>query len=466
MGVSQEWQQFPKTYREAEAKLVASWIAAGESGSVIGFTGVGRTTFLEFLCFRPDVLEHYLAPYPHSVHLIPVDLHNLPDDQLSTFYRILLRSFYEQNARFKSLIQQTIRELYRKAEISQDPFLSQSALRELLTLFQDQEVKVVLVMNRFDRFCQTATPQMIATLRGLRDSFRETLSYIMGIVRDVVYLAESDNIKPLRGILDTYVCRVGPLAEADARYMIQRQTRFLDNPIPEPDTQRLLELSGGYPSLLRVLCHWWMTESEKVSVANWAEVVSNKSNCQHRLRDIWQGLTEEEQFVLAEFGLGQASPGAKRSRTKLEQTAQAVLEGLAARGMCYEERGQWWIVGELVMQYVKQAAAKSRGRIWQNAETKEIFQGRTLVTGLQPLQHALLEFLLTRPRQRLTHNDLIEAIWPDEMNKEGVSTEALYQVIRGIRKAIETDTSKPRYLINWRGAFEGGYQFFPEGRPD
>lgn len=62
-------------------------------------------------------------------------------------------------------------------------------------------------------------------------------------------------------------------------------------------------------------------------------------------------------------------------------------------------------------------------------------------------------------------DDLIEAIWPEEVHKEGVSTEALYQVIRGIRKAIEADTSKPRYLINWRGAFEGGYQFYPEGRP-
>lgn len=78
-----------------------------------------------------------------QVILIPVDLNNLPDDQLSTFYRILLRSFYEQQERFKPSLQQTIYELYRKVEATQDPFLSQSALRELLTLFREQEMRIV-----------------------------------------------------------------------------------------------------------------------------------------------------------------------------------------------------------------------------------------------------------------------------------------------------------------------------------
>ncbi|NIP23203.1 MAG: hypothetical protein GWN55_13110, partial [Phycisphaerae bacterium] len=57
------------------------------------------------------------------------------------------------------------------------------------------------------------------------------------------------------------------------------------------------------------------------------------------------------------------------------------------------------------------------------------------------------------------------ASWPDESTL-GVSTEAVQQVISGIRKKIEPDTSKPQYIISWRGQPEGGYQFFPEGRPN
>lgn len=99
---------------------------------------------------------------------------------------------------------------------------------------------------------------MTATLRGLRDSFGSTLSYIMGMEREIVYLSEVESIKPLQGILDTHVCWVRPLTEADARHMIQRQTQYLNEPMPETAMSQLWQLSGGYPSLLRVLCDWWM----------------------------------------------------------------------------------------------------------------------------------------------------------------------------------------------------------------
>jgi hypothetical protein len=465
MGINQQWFQFPASYRETEVRTVAHWIGDGESGSVIGITGVGRTTFLEFLSYRLDALQPYLPPRLQQVILIPVDLNNLPDDQLSTFYRILLRSFYEQQERFKPSLQQTIYELYRKVEATQDPFLSQSALRELLTLFREQEMRIVLVMNRFDSFCETATPQMTATLRGLRDSFKGTLSYIMGMEREIVYLSEVESIKPLQGILDTHVCWVGPLTEADARHMIQRQTQYLNEPIPETAMSQLWQLSGGYPSLLRVLCDWWMNESQNVPVSLWGKTVLAKRNCQHRLRDIWQRLTDEEQFVLAELLIGSGKQGGKRGKQRMELAQLAVLAGLTRKGVCQEEEGEWQVVGELVCLYVEQVAGESRGRVHLEAQTGEIYQGRTRLDGLQPLHHALLKFFVTRPHERHTHDDLIEAIWPEEVHKEGVSTEALYQVIRGIRKAIEADTSKPRYLINWRGAFEGGYQFYPEGRP-
>jgi len=462
MDINKEWFLFPASYREAEAKIVARWIAAGESGSVFGLTGVGRTTFLEFLAYRLDVLQQYMASHARQVILIPVDLNNLPDEHLATFYRTLLRSFYEQPDRFKPATQQTIQELYRKVEAAADPFLSQSALRELLTLFHDQEIRIVLVMNRFDSFCELATPQMIATLRGLRDSFRGTLCYIMGMTREIVYLSEAESIKPLQGILDTHICWVGPLAEPDARHMIQRQTQSLPEPIPEAAMGRLLQLSGGYPSLLRVLCDWWMNESQNVPVSAWATALLAKRNCQHRLRNIWQRLTDEEQFVLAELVLGQE----KRGKQRLEGAQVAVLERLAAKGVCQGVEGEWWLVGDLVRDYVRQVAGQSRGRVQLDAQTGEIYQGRTRLDGLQPLHHALLTFFLQRPHERHSHTDLIEAVWPDEMNKEGVSTDALYQAIRGIRKAIEPNTSKPRYLINWRGAFAGGYQFYPEGRPE
>ena len=84
---------------------------------------------------------------------------------------------------------------------------------------------------------------------------------------------------------------------------------------------------------------------------------------------------------------------------------------------------------------------------------------------LSPLARAVLHFLVRHPRARHTKTDLIVNTWPDELRRQGVTDDSLYQVIRELRKKIEPNPAKPCYIVTWRGRPEGGYQFFPEGRP-
>ena len=186
---SHTWENYPSSYRAREIKTLANWIAAGESGSVVGLSGCGRSNLLGFLCHRSDVLQGYLPDQIAPVAIIPVDIYNLPANDLSSLYRTILHAFYWVRARFSPALQQIITDLYLENRAEQDPFLPQMALYDLLLEFLNQQTQVVLVLNRFDRFCQTATPQMLNTLRGLRDSFRDTLSYIVGMLQEVIYLA-------------------------------------------------------------------------------------------------------------------------------------------------------------------------------------------------------------------------------------------------------------------------------------
>ena len=103
--------------------------------------------------------------------------------------------------------------------------------------------------------------------------------------------------------------------------------------------------------------------------------------------------------------------------------------------------------------------------MWIDEITDEIYQGPRLVKELHPMEHSVFKFFIKNPRMRHTHTTIIEAAWPDDVYKEGVSTESLYQTIRGIRKKIEPNTDTPSYIITWRGQPEGGYQFYPEGKP-
>src|SRR5690606_27781643 len=129
------WTLYPASYRAREMEILAGWISAGESGSVVGLPGCGRSNLLGFLCHRPEVLESYLLPPIKSIVLIPVDLNNLPANNLSTLYRAMLRSFYRVRDQLDQTIQQSIVDLYEENRREKDAFLTQSALQELLLLF-------------------------------------------------------------------------------------------------------------------------------------------------------------------------------------------------------------------------------------------------------------------------------------------------------------------------------------------
>lgn len=461
------WRPFPVTHRQREMRVLAEWIAAGESGAVVGLAGMGRANLLGFLCHRPDALALYLGERARRVQLISVDLNNLPGYDLATLYRVILRSFYENRERFDKVVQPLIDSVFHRYEAAQDPFLPQSGLRELLLYFQVQQMRIVLVMNRFDRFCESATYQMTNTLRGLRDGFKDTLSYIMGMRQDVVYLSGLESVEPLRGLLDTHVCWVGPLSEVDGRFMINHQLRGLT--VPEADVVRLLTVTGQYPSLLRVACQWYRVQTSEVwetSEVSWLELLLAQTNTQHRLREWWQGLSQEEQAVLMEvYGLQVKDKVNKQVYRGLAVQYEAVLQSLKVKGICRYEGGRWLIAGELVLAFVGRAE-HSKGRLWWDERTEQIYLGQFLVGDLAPQEQAILQFMLRFPGKRHTHDDLIEATWPPEEQLAGVSTEALYQAIRSTRKKIEPNPSEPRYLVTWRGQREGGYQLFPEGRPN
>jgi hypothetical protein len=456
------WQSYQITYRRREMEIITAWLSAGLSGSVVGLPGCGRSNLLGFLCNRPDAVQAYLGAGGQPPVLISVDLYNLPANNLSTLYRMILRAFQRVKVQLEPALQQRINLLYQRHEAERDPFLPQSALQEVLLYCQAEQIQVVLVFNHFDQFCQLATRQMVNTLRGLRNDFKDTLSYIAGMSHEVSYLDDPDNLGSMYELLDQYICWVGAMNEADRRQMIAEETRLAASPPGEADMEAILALTGGYPALLKAVCHWWLTTPPRPARQQWGTTLLAERSISYRLEKIWQGLTQEEQFVAGELQKSVAT-GTPAHRLMAEQ--HKLLALLANKGICQPVAAGWQLAGELFEAFVAQVEGRGRGRIWLDETSQEIYQGQTLVTTLTELGRALLIFLLKNPRLRHTKTDLIVNVWPEELRREGVSDNSLYQVIFQIRQAIEVNPGQPAYLVNWRGKPEGGYQFFPEGRP-
>ncbi|MBN1991585.1 MAG: winged helix-turn-helix domain-containing protein [Anaerolineae bacterium] len=463
-------ERYALNYRQKQMEIIAAWINAGESGAVIGLAGAGKSNFLKFMCHHPEALKQHLDNPDQVVIPIAVDFNNMPTFDLSTFYRIILRAFYEAGEAFEPHLQELIEGVYRQNQREQDPFLPQSALRELLFLLAATQIRVVLVMDRFDNFCQMATPPMFDTLRGLRDSFKNNLCYLVGLRHEIVYLTGAIDLRELSELLDIHTCWLGPMTQEDALRLIDEETRTAVTRPSKTEKNLMLELTGGYPALLKETCRWWRLTADKPAMRKWAVPLLADQALQNRLVELWQGLTEEEKFVLSELEKQQTRAGresgqVKQTRQKIYQDLQTrygdTLARLAAKGFCDQVGSQWRFKGKLLAHFVAQVQERGRGRMWRDKVTGEFWQGPTRLE-LSPQQQTALLYFLQHPREPLTKTDLIMHIWPDEW--EEVEEASLYQLIWQLRQQIEPNPARPRYILNWRGTPEGGYQFFSEGR--
>jgi hypothetical protein len=459
MAIQGATTPYAPSYRATEMRTLAGWIASGVSGSVVGLVGCGRSNVLRFLCEHPTALRGYLPPHVPPLALVPVDLYDLPGDNLADLYRTMLHAFYWVRERFPPALAERAADLYLEHRASVDPFLTQTALYELLLAFQSAPVRVVLVMNRFDRFCETSTLPMVNTLRSLRDRFKETLTYIVGMRQEVAYLPDPAKLGDMYELFDSHVCWIGALADADARRMLAGVLRSASSP-GEADVEAILRLSGGFPSLLKAVGQWWMLTPDRPSEsADWLNPLLDHPAIQHRLGRVWQGLTQEEKLALSEIQRWQTN------RQPFERKALATARSLETKGCCSYDGAAWYVNGELLGAFVARLTGRIRGRIWLDETTGAIYQGQQAIDGLTPLEFRILRFLIAQPHMRHTSDTIIDNAWPANENKEAVTPNNLQVHISSIRKKIESDAAEPRFLITWHGR-PGGYQFFPEGKPE
>lgn len=463
------WHTYRDEYRSREMQIVAEWVLAGESGTVVGLQGCGRSNFLGFLCHRPDVLRSYLPDPSLSIAFVFADMHDLLETDLSMFYRLVIRSCHRASQEYDDELKREIGMIYEKTLGEQDSFIAQSALQDLLILYQSRQVRVVLVLNYFDYFCQIASLQMVNAIRSLRDGFKNTLSYIVGMSQEVAYLSETVALGDMYEILDSHICWLGTMNHEDAKDLICRATGKRSVTPDEADMAKMMALTGGFPSLLRATCYWWTSTNNKPLAHKWAEALLRERSVQHRLSQLWTRLTQEEQFVLSEVQkieeVVSRAENASQAVPELGTKHLDTLERLVEKGLCSQVDQGWRLSGELLARYVAEVENRGRGKIWLDEATGEIYQEQASLAELTALEREVLTFLLRNPYSKHTKTDLIVNTWPDELRQKGVSDNSLYQVILLIRRAIEPNPSKPRYLVTWRGKPEGGYQFYPEGRP-
>ena len=450
--MNRHWNQYPTTFRRREMEIISNWIEWGRSGCVLGLAGSGKSNLLRLICSRPEIVLNQSGQSELKAFLIPLDLNDMPSRHISVFYRSIIRSFYEHKDRLAPELSEAIQNIFEGVKHSTDPFLCQTEVRHAIDIVLTHFDRLVFVFDRFDDFCEIANLQMINSLKGFRDKYKGKISFIFGMKFAATYLDNPEKLGEIYSILDTQSIWIGALNFDNSRVIILQEVD--QHTLNKRFEVLLFELSGGYPSLLQLCCQLLpilpKNKTKEESVHSLLKIPS----VLNRVKRILSGLTQEELMLL-------------QDREPPSNNHVEIAEGLVNKGIFRKEADSinYSINGMLLARYVFKYLRVEKGGISFDQQKNAFFQGKNTISNLSPLEFNLLYFFFDNPYVRHTKTTIINQVWEEEA-MHGISDESLYQVISGLRKKLETSMAQSNFIVSWRGRPEGGYQFFPEGRPN
>jgi DNA-binding winged helix-turn-helix (wHTH) protein len=450
------WAGFPATYRAEQIATITQWLAVGESGLIIGGSGVGKSNFAGFLSSRPEVIPAQFRQPPARYCFLLLDLNSLPGLNGPNFYRGLYQTLQDASEQLEAEVRQAVRELNSEPVNWDDSFAVLTLLQKAHRLFIRQAgKKVVWLLDRFDEACRRLDAPTLNSLRGLRDQFKGELIYLVFTRQPLARLCPLAEIDEFYEIVAANTCWLGPMVERDARWLVQQMADRLQTTFDESTITQLIGMTGGLPAFLKGAClavangSLGSTQSNQAWIAHLLSRPEFQRNCQ----EIWRDLTPGEQQVLSALSGG-------TGESALAKDTLAYLEKYGWLTRTAPE-GKLNLFSPLFRAYVSQQYGLGAGLIELHPKTRAVLRGGVALNiELTASEDRLLAYFLEHPAEVCDKDTLMRAVWPNEQRFSGIRDDRLAQLVKRLRDKIEPDPAHPAYIQTVHGR---GYRFIQPG---
>lgn len=441
-------------FREEEVSKLLKWARGGESASVIGISGVGKSNLFNHL-LDSETQKAYLGEAVKAYLFVRVNFHYIPDFTNRSLYSLILEQFelLDGNCHQLNLTSAQLDQLSsyhdQLLEAGDDILKVQRYFKlALRLLLRESERRIVFLFDQFDEVYQEADSRFFANLRGLREAYKYRISYFTFTRGMLSRLAEMDSAREeFSELLLGNVVGLGPYNRHDAYSLLDRVSSRIQLPPSEAQAARLLALSGGHAGLLKGIYlavaqdGVVLAEDEETAVSTLLAIPNIETEC----AKIWNSVRLDERKLLARLGHGATVTTAVSSDT-------ATLYELQVKGLVSKTE-PYTIFCPLFAQYARQQEALWERPLYLEPQSRQVWVLGTPTEPLTALEYKLFSLLYERIDELVDKDDLIEAGWPGTQG--GVSDQALTAAMYRLRRKIEPDPKQTRFLDSLRGQ---GYQ--------
>ena len=428
---------YPDTTRDAEIDQILSYIKNGNSAQVVGLPGVGRSNLLRFLAYNNKARVKHLGDNYKWYHFVYLDLSEIKGRNLSELTKFILISLsYSLSERKMEKEQEKVNSFLKEVVTFSDDLILFQALKKAIDyLSLEKELTTILVFDRFDSYFGSLNPEFFTNLHVLRNRVKYRFSCVFSLERPIEDTLEPELYK------EFYEFVVGntvylPIKDNEANlFRFSYIERASGKTASEKTKNEILELTGGHGKLSRISFEAMLADDKLPD--DFSLFLLSKASVKGALLELWNALTPLEQKHIF-----------KNDLKELEPTSFLLLSGLVSDGK---------IQIPLLVSFLPQLPQPATEKIEFFPETNEIKQGNESLTDkLSPSEFKLLRYLAQNKDKVCEKEEIINAVWSDAATQEGVTDQALDQIVYRLRRKIETDPNTPIHLHTIKGR---GYRF-------
>lgn len=442
---------YPPTAREKELAMVIRFIKEGNSCQLIGLLGTGRSTTLGLLAYNKRVREHHLGKGEKRYHFVLINFTEVRKRPLHDATKLIFLTLVDSlKDRGLTSLYTTSSEILKESLSYHDELILFQGLKKTIDLLcLENELTVVFLFDKFEHYLPMLTDSFFTNLRLLRDRAKYHFSVIFCLTKPM-----DDLVEPLL-LSDFKTFFIGHsvfLALEDAEslsFQLSYLQKVAGETLPATLIKRIHTLTGGHPRLTRLCAESALSANTDITEKKEEDLVSfflSEKSIFTTCEEIFNSLNPAEQTHVIK----------KLFKSVLDDEHSKYLEHI---GLFQKDTIAIPLFTAFIEKYHPASSLETTTQLTYEKETDDILKGTESISDtLTRSEFRMLRFFLQNINTTLNRDQIINAVWKNTASTEGVTDQALDQVIFRLRRKIEEDPNKPRHIITVKGR---GFKFTP-----
>jgi len=411
---------YPENSRFDEIEKVLSYVKEGNSCQLVSIPGAGRLNLFGLLSYNTKVRLKHLGINQKWFHFVYLNFSEVKEKSPSDITKFTMIGIIDSlRERGKDEEYKAISKIFKEnLEFNDELVLLQGLKKTIDYLALEKELNIVLLFDRFETYVSSLTSNFFTNLKVLRNRAKYKFSCVFSLNRPLEDTIEPDLMADFYEFVVGHIVYLPIFDKPGIDFRISYLEKVKNKKLDKKTVEKIIDLTAGHGKLTRI-CLEEAYDNPKEEYG--LDFFLSKKPVIGALNEISNSLIPHEQKILLE-------------NTPSNQHLENI--NLLKNGK---------ITIPLFNKYVK--------------ELKKISKPLSLDTisdNLTSSEFKLLKFLTENPSKILERQEIIESVWKDTKTIEGVSDQALDQLISRLRKKIEDDPNSPTRLLTIKGR---GFKF-------